>query len=107
MLTIKNLQSPEDSIFLTIIVFSNNVSGILFEPSHCRKILFLLVMTHNKKNTHNDEWDSNHQDDAEAHPNGVVHFIIYHKYQRAQAKTYYRKNDTTNKFPFPGNDKEG
>jgi len=64
-------------------------------------------MTYNKKNTHNNEWNSNHQDYAEAHPNGVVHFIIYHKYKRAQGKTYYRKNDTTNKFPFPGNDKEG
>ena len=64
-------------------------------------------MTYNKKNTHNNEWNSNHQDYAEGHPNGVVPFIIYHKYKRAQAKTYYRKNDTTNKFPFPGKDKEG
>ncbi|MCX6320385.1 MAG: hypothetical protein NTX93_01060 [Bacteroidia bacterium] len=71
------------------------------------KIFFLHIVTHNKKNPHNNEWKSNHQDDAETHANRVVHIIIVLKDKRAQPKSYYRKDDTANFFPFPCNDKEG
>ena len=75
--------------------------------SNFLKILFFHKITHNKKNPNNNEWNSDGQDDTEAHPNGVVHFIIMHKNKRAQSKTNYYKDYTTNIFPFPCNDKKG
>ncbi|MCX6233769.1 MAG: hypothetical protein NT175_03480 [Bacteroidetes bacterium] len=81
--------------------------GFLLFVMCFKKDLFLHEVTYNKKNTHNNEWESNSQDDAKAHTNRVVHIIIVLKDKRAQHKTYYNKDDTTNKFPFPCNDKEG
>lgn len=60
-------------------------------------------MTHYEKNTHNNKWNSNHQDYAEAHPEGVIPVIIQHKYKWAQDKTYHHNDNAANKFPFPGN----
>ena len=61
-------------------------------------------MTYNKKNSHNNEWNGDGKNDSEAHPNGLVHFVIMYKNKWAQSKTYYRKDYTANKFPFPCND---
>ena len=36
---------------------------IFSEPSLCCRIVFLLIMTYNKKNTHHNEWKNNQHDD--------------------------------------------
>ena len=63
-------------------------------------------MTHHKENPHNNEWYGDRKDDAEAYPNGVVHFIIMHENKRTQTKTNNNKDYTANIFPFPCNDKK-
>ena len=73
----------------------------------CYKILFLFVMTHNKEYTHNNERKSNEQDDAEAHPNGMVHFVIMNKDKGAKYESDKYENDTSNKFQFPGYNQKG
>lgn len=87
-------------------LFSNSVPGILFKQSHCRKILFLHAMTCKKKNTHNNEWNSNDQGVDQARPNRAVPMIIQHKNKWAKGNSNYDKNDATNTFPFPSNDKQ-
>ncbi len=62
-------------------------------------------MTDNKKNSHNNEWNGDHQYDTEAHPNGVVHSIIMHKNNWAKPKANYHEDNTANIFPFPRNNK--
>ena len=64
-------------------------------------------MTHNKKNPYNNEWNSDGQDDTEAHPNRVIPIIVHYKDKGTQYKTNYCKNDTANIFPFPCNNKKG
>ena len=64
-------------------------------------------MTHNKKNPHNSERNGDGQNDPKAHPNGVIHFIIHHKNKGAQSNTNYRKDYTSDIFPFPCNNKKG
>ncbi|WP_299217325.1 hypothetical protein [uncultured Aquimarina sp.] len=51
-------------------------------------------MTHDKENSYNNEWNSDGQNDTEANPNGVVHFIIMHKNKWTQSKTNNNKDYT-------------
>jgi hypothetical protein len=73
----------------------------------CLKILFLDVITYDKKTPNDNEWESNHRDYEEANPNGLGPIKIQHKYKRAQGKANHNKYDAANFLPFPSDDKEG
>jgi Ni/Co efflux regulator RcnB len=65
-------------------------------------------MTYNKQNTHNNEWNSNHHYDSEAPANRkMVPIVIQQKNNWAKGKTYNRKDNAADQFPFPGNYKKG
>ena len=71
------------------------------------KTLFLYVITYDKKNPNDNEWESNYRDYGEANPNGLGPIIIQHKYKRAKGKANHNKYDAANFLPFPSDDKEG
>ena len=64
-------------------------------------------MAHHKKNPDNNEWQSDQKQDLKAQPDRVVHFVVVHIYDRAEAKAYQGKDDPSDQFPFPGHEKYG
>ena len=71
------------------------------------QIPFLHEVIYNKEDTYNNEWESNRQDNPNAYANRMVPVIIEHKDKWAQPNSYYYKDDTTNIFPPPSNNKYG
>jgi len=66
-------------------------------------LFFLIPMTKYKQYTYENKGKRNACNDPQTHPYRTIHIVIMNINNRAQSKSDKQENNTSNKFPFPGN----
>jgi hypothetical protein len=68
---------------------------------------FLQIIAYDKKNTYNYKWKINHCNDPKALTDRkMISIVIKHKDKGARSNTYEHKKESSEIFPFPGNNKQ-
>ena len=82
-------------------IFCQKLIGVSF--TSCFSHLPLLIkMACNEQYPNNNKGNGDDHNNAETHPNRMVHVVVMCIYNWAKLKAHKGEDDAANQFPFPG-----